>query len=262
VKRYSRTLARALPKLGLCSRNEAFDLIRSARVKVNGRSITDPAKNLSPGDRITIDGKSVAKEERRYIIFNKPAGCVTTRKDERRRQTVYDVLGDVGGRVFAVGRLDKETEGLLLFTNDTAFGDHLTDPSNKIPRIYIATVDGLLSEADMAKALGGVDIGRGERSHPTNARILKRGERKTVVEITLVEGKNREVRRLCEALGAPVTKLVRTSFGPFRLEGLASGEWRELDAKVCEKMARLRQLVEDNGRLRRAHPPKHQVVRR
>ena len=171
--------------------------------------VTDPLKDISSVDRITIDGKSAVKEPSRYILFNKPAGCVTTRKDERRRQTVYDVMGDVGGRVFAVGRLDKETEGLLIFTNDTAFGDFLTDPANKIPRTYIARVDGALSGTDMAKALRGVDIGRGERSRPVRARILNRGERETVLEITLVEGKNREVRRLCEALGAVVTKLVR-----------------------------------------------------
>jgi 23S rRNA pseudouridine2605 synthase len=200
---------------------------------VNGRVVTDPLKTLSPGDRITIDGKSAAKEESRYIMFNKPAGCVTTRKDERSRQTVYDVLGDVGGRVFAVGRLDKETEGLLIFTNDTAFGDFLADPANKIPRTYIATVDGPLSETDMAKALHGVDIGRGERSRPVRAKILKQRGRETVLEITLVEGKNREVRRLCEALGAAVTKLVRISFGPFRLGGLPSGSWRPLDGRYC-----------------------------
>lgn len=233
MKRYSRTLARALPKLNFCSRNEAFDLVRSGRVKVNGRAITDPLKNLSPGDRVTIDGKSVSNEQRRYIVFNKPAGCVTTRKDECSRQTVYDVLGDVGGRVVAVGRLDKETEGLLIFTNDTAFGDFLTDPSNKIPRIYIATVDGLLSETDMAKALHGVDIGRGERSRPIGARVIKRWDKKTVIEIALIEGKNREVRRLCEALGVTVTKLVRISFGPFRLGNLPSGKWRSLDGRYC-----------------------------
>lgn len=233
MKRYSRTLARALPKLGFCSRSESFDLVRSGRVKVNGHVVTEPLKSLSPADRVTVDGKTIEKEERRYILFNKPAGCVTTRKDERQRQTVYDVLGDVGGRVFAVGRLDKETEGLLIFTNDTAFGDFLTDPSNKIPRIYIVTVDGLLSEADMAKALGGVDIGRGERSRPVGARILKRGNSKTVLEITLIEGKNREVRRLCEAFGVTVTKLVRTAFGPFRMGDLPSGKWRSLDGRYC-----------------------------
>ncbi len=238
MQKYSKTLARALPKLGLCSRSEAFNLVRSGRVKVNGRAITDPLNNLSSADRVTVDGKAIAKEERRYILFNKPAGCVTTSKDERSRKTVYDVLGDVGGRVFAVGRLDKETEGLLIFTNDTAFGDFLTDPSNKIPRTYIATVDGPLSETDMVKALHGVDIGRGERSRPVNARILKRGERKTIVEITLVEGKNREVRRLCEALGAPVTKLVRTSFGPFRLGDIPSGKWRSFDGRYCVDLYR------------------------
>jgi 23S rRNA pseudouridine2605 synthase len=238
VKRYSRTLVRALPKLGLCSRAEAFDIIRSSRVKVNGRIVTDPNKSLSPADRVMVDGAGIARKRNRYVLFNKPAGCVTTFKDERSRKTVYDVLGDIGDRVFAVGRLDKDTEGLLLFTNDTAFGNFMTDPSSKMPRTYIATVDDLLGEADMAKALQGVDIGRGERSRPVRAKILKRGKRETVLEITLTEGKNREVRRLCEVLGATVTKLVRTSFGPFRLSDLPSGKWRELDGRYCVDLYR------------------------
>ena len=233
MKRYSKTLVRALPKLGLCSRAEAFDIIRSSRVKVNGRIVTDPNKNLSSADQVMVDGASIAKKQSRYILFNKPAGCVTTCKDERSRKTVYDVLSNVGDRVFAVGRLDKETEGLLLFTNDTAFGNFLTDPSNRMPRTYLVTVDDLLGETDMAKALQGVDIGRGERSRPVRAKILKRGKSETVLEITLIEGRNREVRRLCEALGATVTKLVRTSFGPFRLGDLPSGRWRELDGRYC-----------------------------
>lgn len=246
MKRYSRTLERALPKLGLCSRKEALDLVRSGRVNVNGRAITDPSKNLSPGDRITVDGKSVAKKKRRYILFNKPAGLITTSRDERSRRTVYDILGDVGGRVFAVGRLDKDTEGLLLFTNDTTFGNFLTDPANKIPRTYIVTVDRILTGKDITIMNAGVDIGRGEFSRPINVKIVKNiGTSGTVLEIVLTEGKNREVRRLCEAMGAAVKRLVRVSFGPFCLGGLPSGGWEELSERFCVDLYRPRSKIKN-----------------
>ena len=244
MKRYSRTLVRTLPKLGLCSRTEAFELVRSARVKVNGRTIIDPSKCLSSGDRITIDGKSVAKKESRYILFNKPAGCITTSRDERSKRTVYDVLGDVGSRVFAVGRLDKETEGLLLFTNDTAFGDFLTDPENKIPRTYMVTVDGILAEKDIAAMNAGVDIGRGEFSRPVSVKMVKDGDAPgTTLEIVLTEGKNREIRRLCGAMGAKVKRLVRVSFGPFRLGNLPSGGWEGLSERFCIDLYRSRSKI-------------------
>ena len=141
---------------------------------------------------------------------------------------MYDILGDVGDWVFPVGRLDKETEGLLIFTNDTAFGDHLTDPMNKIPRKYIVTIEGTISEQVRKSVLKGIDIGRGEIAKPTGLRILGEDHRDSIVEVTLTEGKNREIRRLFAALGKPVKRLVRTSFGPFDLGDLAYGKWREV----------------------------------
>ena len=234
----SKTLVRALPKRGLCSRTEAFRLIRSGHVSVNRKVVSDPNCVIRQEDRISVGGRGVLPGKRRYIIFNKPAGCVTTRSDERGAQTVYDLLGDVGGWVFPVGRLDKDTEGLLLFTNDTAFGDFLADPVNKVKRTYRATVAGTLSDAEVARAGRGVDIGRGEVSRPAAVNVLRRGADATVLEIALTEGRNREVRRLCKALGARVTRLVRTHYGPFDLEGLPPGRWRELDAGLCERVYR------------------------
>jgi 23S rRNA pseudouridine2605 synthase len=249
VKNYSRALGRALSKLGLYSRSEAFELVRSGRVKVNGRTVTDPLKSLSSDDRITINDKSASKEKGRYILFNKPAGCVTTSRDERSRRTVYDVLGDVGGRVFAVGRLDKETEGLLIFTNDTAFGDFLTDPANKIPRTYIVTADRVLAEKEIAAMNAGIYIGRGEFSRPVSVKMVKnRDAPGTMLEIVLTEGKNREIRRLCEAMGAKVKRLVRVSFGPFQLENLPSGGWRELSGRFCVDLYRFQSKIKSQRR--------------
>lgn len=229
----SRTLVRALPKRGLCSRTQAFGLIRSGGVMVNGRAVTDPNRVIRAQDRIMIAGADAAARRKRYILFYKPAGCVTTRHDERGRKTVYDVLGDVGDWVFPVGRLDKDTEGLLLFTNDTAFGDYLTDPVNRVERTYRVTVAGNLSGDDIAGAGRGVDIGRGERSRPLSIEVMSRDGPGMTLEIVLVAGKNREIRRLCEALGAPVERLVRTKYGPFELGRLEPGARRELDGRAC-----------------------------
>lgn len=230
--RRSNTLVRTIPKLGLCSRTESYRLIRSGSVRVNGSIVTDPNKTVGlPADRITISGHRAGQKKFRYILLNKLAGYVTTRKDEKLRPTVYEFLKDVGDWVFPVGRLDKDTEGLLIFTNDTAFGDYLTDPANKIPRTYVVTVEGLISSDDAVKVRNGIDIGRGEVSKPTGFRIVKEDRGGSIVEVTLTEGKNREVRRLFAALGKDVKRLVRTHFGPFGLDDIAPGKWRETTKK-------------------------------
>lgn len=228
LPRRSRTLVRALPKMGLCSRSQSYELIRSGHVTLNGRIVTDPNKEVKQADKITAAGAAVAKKQKRYIILHKPAGYVTTRKDEKARPTVYDILGNIGDWVFPVGRLDKDTEGLLIFTNDTSFGDYMTDPVNKMPRTYRATVEGIICEEVAEKTLKGIDIGRDERSKPIGFKVLKRLTNESIVEVTLTEGKNREVRRLCDALGTPVKRLLRIQFGPYRLGDLPEGAWREV----------------------------------
>lgn len=195
---------------------------------VNGRVVTDPDREIKPIDKIAAHGAALKKKQNRYIILHKPTGYVTTRKDEKGRPTVYDIIGDLGDWLFPVGRLDRDTEGLLIFTNDTIFGNYLTDPANKIPRTYRVTVKGIISEEASQKALKGVDIGRAERSKPIVFRVLKRIMSESIIEITLTEGKNREVRRLFDALGAPVIRLVRIQFGPYRLGDLPQGAWHEV----------------------------------
>ena len=214
--------------MGLYSRSQSYELIRSGKVKVNGSVVTDPNRAIVLSDRILIDDKKTEKKKPRYILLHKPAGYVTTRRDEKNRLTVYDILGETGGWLFPIGRLDKDTEGLLIFTNDTAFGDRLTDPTNKVPRTYLVTTNGVISNEDVKKALGGVNIGRGEESKPVAFKITERRPLETVVEVTLTEGKNREIRRLFETLGKPVKRLVRTSFGSFKLGDIPYGKWREV----------------------------------
>ncbi len=221
------SLARALSKLGYCSRSEAERLIVDGRVQVNGRVLRNASTRITPESaRLTVDGKSIAKKERIYILLNKPEGVVTTRSDERGRQTVYNVLGDVGRWVFPVGRLDKDTSGLLLMTNDTRLGDRLTNPDSEIPKTYSVTLDHELSTEDVQIMEKGMLLD-GERLKPA---IVNHVREKTY-DVTIVEGKNRQIRRMCESLGYRVRKLLRTRIGKLGLGKLECGNWRYLLAQ-------------------------------
>lgn len=223
----SHNIIRMLSKLGFCSRKQAVEYVRDGRVTLNGRVTTNPGQPATAKDKILVDGKPPARREKICLLFNKPAGCVTTRSDELGRKTVYDYLGGALSWVFPVGRLDLESEGLLVFTNDTDLGNRLTDPRYKIPRTYQVTIDGILSQHDIEKIIhGGIDIGRGEFTGPANIFPLKQEGGAQTLEITIAEGKNREIRRMFEALGRRTLKLVRTRFGPFELGNIPSGSWR------------------------------------
>lgn len=218
-----------MSKMGICSRKQALSFVMDGKVTLNGRVIVDPGAMVGHTDRIVLDGHASSKKAFRYILFHKPAGYVTTRKDEKGRKTVYDILGDVGGWLFPVGRLDQESEGLLIFTNDTAFGDRLTDPRYSTERSYRVTIDGVLTEDDIGKIRKGVDIGRGEKTRPAHIAHIKISEDTlSEFDITLTEGKNREIRRIFESLGKPVRRLIRTTFGPFELGKIPAGQWKEI----------------------------------
>lgn len=196
-------------------------------MKLNGRTVRDPGERVLNADKIQVDGKTAAAHGKIYIILNKPAGCVTTRSDELGRKTVYDYLGDMGQWVFPVGRLDLESEGLLLFTNDTAFGNRLTDPRYKTPRTYEVTLDGALAPAALDNIRrGGVAIGRGETTGPASVTVIDEKTGACTVKITLAEGKNRELRRLFEVFNRKVLRLLRTDFGGYKLGSTAAGRWR------------------------------------
>jgi len=200
-------------------------------VQVKGRIIRDPGFKIQLGEPIFLDGKPVFKKTKIYLMLHKPAGYVTTRQDEKGRKTVYDLLSGIPEWVFPVGRLDQDSEGLLLFTNDTAWGDKLSHPESKIPRTYHVSVEGIPSPGDLQKIRCGMDIGKGEHSQPANVKLLGPDSSMATLELTLTEGKNREIRRIFERLSKPVQRLVRTRFGPFRLNGLAPGRYKRIDAK-------------------------------
>jgi 23S rRNA pseudouridine2605 synthase len=223
VKRTVR-LDRALSKLGAASRSQAFDLIRSGRVTVAGRVVTDPAYGVVPEvARLAIDRRAIRRAGWRTLAFHKPRGIVTSRRDPDGRQTVFDVIGPESAGLVTVGRLDLASTGLLLLTNDTRLANWLTDPASAVVRRYVVTVRGAVTDQDAADIEHGI---AGLRA--TKVVIRKRSQRETHLIVELNEGRNREIRRLFDAVGHDVTRLLRVAYGPIELNQLKPGEWREI----------------------------------
>lgn len=237
-------LARVLSKLGVCSRSQAQALVRAGRVRVNGRVVRDPESPVDSGrDRILLDGGDVAARERIYLALNKPRGYVTTANDERGRQTVYDLLeNDVGDArrtwLAPVGRLDKASEGLLLFSNDSAWAARLTDPASHLDKTYHVQIDALADAGLLARLHEGV-IDGGEKLALKSVRELRRGEKNSWLEIVLDEGRNRQIRRVLAAFGIGVLRLVRVAIGPVELGELAKGRTRALTEAELAVLSRL-----------------------
>ncbi len=221
-------LNRALSKLGILTRSQANAAILEGRVSVNGRVVRAPGAPIDMATaRISVDAAAAVEVPWRTLLFNKPRGVVTTRQDPEGRRTIYDVMGEAASGLVPVGRLDLATSGLLLLTSDNALAHALTDPANRVPRVYVVTVRGRVTPDEVERLLNGVSDGRGELS--AGAVLLRKASnRESHLTIELHEGKNREVRRLCDAIGHEVTRLKRVRFGGFELGSLAPGAWREL----------------------------------
>jgi 23S rRNA pseudouridine2605 synthase len=225
-------LARALSKLGIMSRAEAIERILAGDVRVGGRVVRDPGYRVVPETaRIAVGPQMISRRTPLTILLHKPRGVVTTRSDPQGRPTVYDILGRhdepplSSGYVAPVGRLDLASTGLLVLTNDTQFSDWLLDPANGIPRMYIVTMRGELSDEDARRVVRGISD-EGELLRAQSLDVLKRSARETHVRVELTEGKNRELRRLFAACGHEVTRLKRVAFGGLELGDLAPGQWR------------------------------------
>ena len=228
------SLARALSKFGVCSRREAERWIEEGRVAVNGAVARAAARRIDPRrDAVTVDGKRVGdRVDRVTIALHKPPGYITTRDDPGGRATVYALVAGVGEWVFPVGRLDKDTSGLLILTNDHRLGHRLTDPGHHVPKTYHARVRGVPAPETLAALAEGVHIGDETPTRPAAVRSLGSSQRGgTWVEIVLTEGRNRQVRRMCGAVGHDVLDLVRVAIGALALGDLAPGEWRRLDER-------------------------------
>lgn len=226
---------------GYTSRRKAEQLIVDGRVKVNGKVITELGVKVGPNDKIEVDGIPIEKEEKKYILLYKPRGVISSVKDDRGRKVVTDLIGDeIEVRLFPVGRLDYDTSGLLLLTNDGDFAQKIIHPKYKIDKVYIAKVNGILSREELKQLKFGV-VHNGEKLRCVNARVIKtdRSKRKSIVELILHQGKNRQVRRMFESLGYRVEKLKRERFGPITLGNLNAGEYRELTPYEVKQLLEL-----------------------
>ncbi len=227
-KRPLKTLDRVLSKAGLGSRVEARSWIHAGRVKVNGRLIRNPDHWVDmKRDRVQFDGKPLAARERIYLLLYKPTGYLTTYKDPRGRATVYDLIAEVGTFLSPVGRLDLDTSGLLLMTNDNQFAERVTNPQAKVPKTYLVKASELLSDAQLDRLRDGVELADGP-TRPALVTRVRDSAKYTHFEITLTEGRNRQVRRMVQALGAQVLKLVRVRVGNIGIGKLPIGKWRLL----------------------------------
>ncbi len=236
AERKLKTLDRVLSKAGLGSRTEARQWIREGRVAVNGRKVLESETWVDiDGDRVTFDGRPLRALHKIYLLLYKPKNYLTTYKDPEGRKTVYDLLTDIKDWIFPVGRLDQDTTGLLILTNDSAFGDFITSPESKVPKTYLVKSSILLTDADLDKLRAGVTLADGP-TRPATVRRIRDSARYTFFEITITEGRNRQVRRMVESLGAKVLKLVRTAIGPIEIAGLEIGKYRPLTTGEVKRL--------------------------
>ena len=227
-------LNKYIAECGICSRRKADILIESGKVLVNDIVIKDLGVKIDDTkDQVKVDGKTISKEDKFvYIMLNKPKGYVTTNSEQFGRKSVLDLI-DTDYRIFPIGRLDMYTEGLLLLTNDGEFANKLMHPKNKVEKTYIANVKGNITEEKIENLRNGVDIG-GYITKPAQVRIISKD--KNEIEIKISEGKNRQVRKMCEAVGLKVINLKRTSIGKLNLGNLKIGEYRYLNKNEIDKI--------------------------
>ena len=242
-------LARAISKLGYCSRSQAFYLIRGGKVRLNGSIVRNPESPVRPGvDRIQVEGKPLVAAEKTYLMLNKPRGIVTTAADEKGRETVYALLPTEMKWIAPVGRLDKASEGLLLLTNDSQWAARITNPASHLDKTYHVQIN-LVADLPLLEALDrGVEFPQGQLLKAKSVKLLRAGEKHSWLEIVLDEGKNRHVRRMLDALGVEVLRLIRVSIGPLQLGELPKGVHRPLrgDEKAALDTA-LAQVTAQHG---------------
>ena len=219
---------------GICSRRKADELIAAGNVKINGAVMREMGYDVQEGDQVSVNGRPVeAADNKVYVAVNKPKGYITSMDDDRDRATVAQLVSDIPERLFPVGRLDYNTTGLLLMTNDGDLAYRLTHPKHEVYKTYVAMVSGIVSDARLAKLRKGVDIG-GFVTSPAKVRLIKQNQRSTVVEISIHEGKNRQVRKMFKAVGNNVIELERIAIGDLRLGHMQQGHYRKLTRREID----------------------------
>lgn len=229
-------LQKFLSQCAVASRRKSEELILAGKVKVNGK-IAGLGDKINPKrDTVTVSGKKIVSSKKHYyIMLHKPRGFITTMEDEMGRKCVAQLVKDVGARVYPVGRLDKDSEGLLIMTNDGDFANHLMHPSKHVPKTYRVTVRPSVTDEQLLAFNEGIEID-GRKTAPADAHIIDKSENRVVLEVILHEGRNRQIRRMCEELGLEVARLKRTHIGSIKLGMLPQGKWRELTEDEVHKL--------------------------
>ena len=234
-------LQKYMAMCGVAARRKCEEMIAAGRVTVNGRIVTEMGTQVEETDEVLVDGARITpEEEKRYVLYHKPAGEVTTVSDEKGRETVMDRFRDFPVRLYPVGRLDYDSEGLLLLTNDGGLAQRLTHPSCEVDKVYLARVTGNPSNEAIDRLRRGVYMeGDERRTYPADVRVVRDESLFSDILVTIHEGRNRQVRRMFDAVGHKVLLLRRVRFGPLELGSLRRGEWRELTAQEVEQLHRL-----------------------
>lgn len=235
MERLQKVMARA----GVASRRQCEALIQAGLVKVNGQVVTELGVKVDPAkDRIDVRGKRIEAEKKRTFLFYKPKNVITSMADPRGRRVVADYFREIPERVYPVGRLDYDTEGLLLLTNDGDLANRLAHPRYEVDKVYVATVRGKPDPASLERLEKGVKLEDGWTA-PARVRLLQAGEKRSKIELIIHEGRNRQVRRMCEAVGHPVLHLIRTRLAFLTLDGIKPGGYRELTPGEIQRLKQL-----------------------
>ncbi|MCM3093087.1 MULTISPECIES: 23S rRNA pseudouridine(2605) synthase RluB [unclassified Cytobacillus] len=233
-------LQKVIAHAGVASRRKAEELMAEGRVKVNGKTVKELGVKVSPSDRIEVDGIPLEREEPVYFLLYKPRGVISAVSDDKGRKVVTDFFEGIKQRIYPVGRLDYDTSGILILTNDGEFANFLMHPSNEIEKVYVAKLKGIPSKEKMKSLQRGIMLEDGKTA-PAKTKLLSMDKKKqtAIVEISIHEGRNRQVRRMFEAIGHPVLKLKRERYGFLTLQGLSAGDARELTAHEVKQLRTL-----------------------
>lgn len=232
-------LQKMLADCGVASRRKSEELIKAGKVKVNGR-VAEIGDKVDPvNDKVYVSGRRVtgtARPQLRYIMLNKPRGVLTTMSDEKGRKCVADLIKDIPERVYPIGRLDRDSEGMLLLTNDGEFANHIMHPKKHVNKVYRVTVRPNINDEQVNKLESGIVID-GRKTAPAQVRVVTREEGRAVLEVVIREGRNRQIRKMCDAVGLEVARLKRTAIGGVKLGGLRSGMYRDLTDIEVRKLS-------------------------
>lgn len=232
-------LQKYMAEAGVASRRKSEELILQGRVEVNGNVVTVPGTKIDGTEIIKVDGKLIKPEENKvYILLNKPVGYISTAKDQFDRKTVIDLVSNVKERIYPVGRLDYDTSGIILLTNDGELANRMTHPKHELPKVYRAIIKGALSQNEISMLQSGIII-EDYKTAPATVKVINAADNSSTVYITIHEGRNRQVRKMFEAIGHIVLRLKRIAIGPISIEGLEEGKWRNLDQKELTALRKM-----------------------